>query len=149
MSESGEEAQSHTSLRTVDDKFAGNGGLSLRRMSKVRQILGFQSRYNNSGPEDEWFGRRITVLPGSKVASAAEENRFSVEDQWHAKPMGFHVREGGENLPEGVWRDHDQRQKIFEYCPELSLIMPMKLIRERCETDDLVGGLTGEPGAVK
>jgi hypothetical protein len=134
-----------TRIRTAEDKFAGNGGLSLRRISSVRRILGFQARYNNTEPEDEWFGRRITGLPGAKVATAKEEKYFSVEDRWHEKPMGFHVRQGGELLPDDVWKDPERRKKNFEYCPELALIMPMKLNRERCEGDDKMGTIVPPP----
>ena len=125
--------------RTETDRFAGNGGLSLRRISAVRKILGFQSRYNDTDPEDEWFGKRITVLPGARVASGTQEEHFSVEGIWHEKPMGYHVRDGGENLAEDVWKDPEKRKKTFDYCPELVMIMPMKLERERCEGDNKEG----------
>ncbi|RDW70080.1 hypothetical protein BP5796_08477 [Coleophoma crateriformis] len=129
--------------RTVTDKFAGNGGLSLRKISAVKRILGFQSRYNDTEPEDEWFGKRITVLPGAKVATAAEEQHFTVEDVWHEKPMGYHARGGGSALSEDVWKKPTQRAHIFAYCPEISMIMPMKLTRERCPGDNQQGEIIG------
>ncbi len=129
-------------FRSADDKFAGNGGLSLRRVSTVRKILGFQARYNDTEPEDEWFGKRITVLPGAKVATAAQEDYFSVEDVWHERPMGYHVR--ADNLAEDVWKDPDRRKQIFEYCPELAIVMDMKLERERCEGDNREGEILDE-----
>lgn len=49
--------------------------------------------------------------------------------------MGYHVRDGGENLADDVWQSREHRKKIFDYCPELSMIMPMKPERERCEAD--------------
>jgi len=125
--------------RSDKDRFAGNGGLSFRRISAVRHILGFQSRYNDTEPEDEWFGRRITVLPGAKVANGEQEQHFSVENVWHEQPMGYHVRDGGENLADEVWKKPERRKAIFNYCPELSMIMPMKLERERCEGDNKEG----------
>lgn len=131
--------------RSLTDAFAGNGGLTFRRLSAVRKVLSFQSRFNNTEPEDEWFGKRVKVLPGSLVATAEQEDHFSVEDVFHVQPMGYHVREGGTVLPEGVWTDQAQRQAIFNYCPELSMIMPMKLERERCEGDDGQGNLPEEP----
>ncbi|KAF5879306.1 uncharacterized protein Bfra_006514 [Botrytis fragariae] len=127
--------------RIAGDHFAGNGGLSFRRISTVKRILGFQSRINDTAPEDEWYGKRITVLPGARVASGEKEDHFSVEDRYHERPMGFHVRDGGKVLPEDVWRDPDQRKKIFEYCPELAMIMPMKLERQRCPGDNRKGEL--------
>lgn len=104
-------------------------------MSAIRRILSFQARYNDSEPEDEWFGKRLWVLPGEKVA-AGTSGVLAVEDVYVEKPMGYHIRDGGSNLNDDVWRDHKQRKKIFDYCPELSLIMNMKLERERCDGDD-------------
>lgn len=126
--------------RKPDDRFAGNGGLSLRRVSAIRRILGFQERYNNTEPEDEWFGKRLWVLPGEKVA-AGTEGVLAVEDVYIEKPMGYHVRDGGQGIVDDVWKDPEQRKKIFNYCPELSLIMDMKLERERCPNDDRQGNL--------
>ena len=107
-------------------------------MSAIRKVLRFQERYNDTDPEDEWFGKRLWVLPGEKVASGME-GVLAVEDVYMEKPMGYHVREGGSNLPDAVWKDPAQRKKIFDYCPELSLIMDMKLERERCPGDDKQG----------
>lgn len=97
-------------------------------------------------PEDEWFGQRISQTPGLKVANAEESKHFSVEEVYHEKPMGYHVRDlGGGKLPEGVWKSKEQRKKIFEYCPELVLVMDMKLERERCEGDDGEGHMDKTP----
>lgn len=95
-------------------------------------------------PEDEWFGKRILVYPGSVVANAEQEKQFSVEDVWHEKPLGFHVREGGASLSDDVWKDPTRRKMNFEYCPELVMIMPMKLERERCEGDNREGEIIGQ-----
>ena len=130
--------------RTEDDRFAGNGGLSLRRISKVRRVLKFQSRYNDTEAEDEWFGKRMITLPGAKVANGTQEDRLSVEEVWHSKPMGYHVREGGENLADDVWKNPERRKQNFNYCPELAMIMPMKLERERCEGDNEEGEIIND-----
>ncbi|KAI0014064.1 hypothetical protein F4779DRAFT_636806 [Xylariaceae sp. FL0662B] len=120
--------------RTTDDRFSGNGGLSLRRVSAIKRVLKFQSRYNDSSPEDEWFGTRVWVLPGAKVASGTD-GQLAVEDTYIPDAMGFHVRDGGNSLAVGVWGTAGQRKAIFAYCPELSLIMDMKLEAEKCEED--------------
>ncbi|CAG8977397.1 hypothetical protein HYALB_00007027 [Hymenoscyphus albidus] len=135
--------------RSPDDRFAGNGGLSLRRISAVKKVLSFQARYNDTEPEDEWFGKRLILLPGAKVATGTDEDHFAVEDVYHEKPMGYHVRDGGENLADDVWKDPEKRKKIFEYCPELTIIMPMKLLTERCEGDNQMGEIIppGQPAA--
>lgn len=125
--------------RTAEDRFAGNGGLSLRRVSAVKRVLSFQERHNDTQPEDEWFGRSLVILPGEKVASGIN-GVLAVEDVYIDNPMGYHVRDGGRNnLADDVWKDPARRKKIMEYCPELSLIMEMKLERERCKGDNKMG----------
>lgn len=109
-------------------------------MSAIRRVLGFQERYNDTEPEDEWFGKRLWVLPGEKVASGSE-GVLAVEDVYMERPMGYHVRDGGQGISEQVWRNPEKRKKIFNYCPELSMIMDMKLERERCPEDDRQGNL--------
>ncbi|RYP31466.1 hypothetical protein DL767_005757 [Monosporascus sp. MG133] len=124
--------------RVQNARYSGNGGLSLRRVSTTKRVLRFQSRYNDTQPEDEWFGHRVTVLPGAKVASG-ENGQLAVEDIYMPNPMGFHVRDRGSQLAEGIWNDPDRRKEIFDYCPELSLIMDMKLEVERCPGDTRTG----------
>jgi hypothetical protein len=129
-----------TVFRTPDDRFSGNGGLSLRRVSAIRRVLSFQARYNDTEPEDEWFGKRLWVLRGEKVASGTN-GVLAVEDVYIDNAMGYHIRDGGLGINPAVWKLPEQRKKIFEYCPELSLIMDMKLERERCPDDNQQGGL--------
>jgi sRNA-binding protein len=124
--------------RTPDDRFSGNGGLSLRRVSAIKRVLSFQARYNDTEAEDEWFGKRMYILPGYKVASG-NDGVLTVEDVYKADPIGFHVRDGGKQLADAVWKNPLQRKAIFDYCPELSMIMDMKLERERCAGDDKEG----------
>ncbi|KAK8022209.1 hypothetical protein PG993_012976 [Apiospora rasikravindrae] len=128
--------------RTKGDKFAGNGGLSMRRVSAIQRVLKIQERQNDTQPEDEWFGYRVSVLPGALVA-ADTDGQLAVEDTYIPNSMGFHVRDGGKSLKPEVWQNPTQRKAIFDYCPELSLIMDMKLERERCQNDDKQGHLVG------
>ncbi|KAL7934774.1 hypothetical protein V8C35DRAFT_326671 [Trichoderma chlorosporum] len=121
--------------RMGDDRFTRYGGLSLRRVSVIKRVLSFQVRFNDSEPEDEWFGKRLRVLPGAKVAAGLDD-AIAVEEVDTERPMGYHVREGGTNLNKYVWGNATRRREIFEYCPELSMIMDMKLERERCPDDD-------------
>jgi hypothetical protein len=131
--------------RTATDRFAGNGGLSIRRLSAVRRILSFQARYNNTEAEDEWFGKRLVNTPGLRVAKAEEQNHFAVEEIYHEKPMGYHLRAASGHLPAGVWKNRTQRQAIFQYCPEISIVLDMKLEQERCEGDNGEGKLEDMP----
>jgi hypothetical protein len=104
-------------------------------------VLAFQSREDDSDPEDEWFGKRLSSMPDFKVASALDSQHFSVEEVYHEKPMGYHLRDGGGRLPPGVWKSSDQRAKILKYCPDVAIILPMKLERERCDGDNREGAI--------
>ncbi|CAN8096557.1 unnamed protein product [Discula destructiva] len=134
--------------RSADDRFAGNGGLSLRRVSAIRKILGFQARYNDTTAEDEWFGERLWITPGLRVASGVDD-ALAVENVYKEKPMGYHVQEMGENLASEVWGNQEQRQQIIEYCPELYTVLNAKLDRERCPGDNGDGVLHPTPEEVQ
>lgn len=108
-------------------------------MTAIRQVLGFQARYNDTEPEDEWFGKRLYIMPGLRVASGLE-GALAVENVYMEKPMGFHVPEMGDNLAADVWEDHERRKKMLEYCPELHTVLKAKLDRERCAGDSKDGG---------
>jgi hypothetical protein len=105
----------------------------------VKKILEFQERFVGDEPEDECFGKRILLYPGAVVANAEQEKHFSVEEVYHERPMGYHVRDGGTGLSDDVWKEPARRKANFEYCPELVMIMPMKLERERCDGDNKQG----------
>lgn len=79
-------------------------------------------------------------MPGFKVAAGTEE-ALAVEDVYFENAMGYHVRNGGQGISDQVWKNPDQRKEIFKYCPELSMIMDMKLERERCPGDNRQGGI--------
>ncbi|KAI4174002.1 MAG: hypothetical protein LQ343_002565 [Gyalolechia ehrenbergii] len=108
----------------LDDRFGGNGALSLRRVSAVKQILGFQTRLNDSDPSDRWLSMRMGLLPDAKMAPASKEAEFSVENIWHDKPMGYRL---DNILPDSVWGDRNKRKQIYDYCPEVKIIHEMKM----------------------
>ena len=68
------------------------------------------------------------------MASPEVEARFSVEGIWYDQPMGYHLGSGG--LHKEVWEDPQQRRQIFEYCPEIKMIMDMRFSRERCTAEE-------------
>ncbi|KAI9833823.1 MAG: hypothetical protein M1826_006346 [Phylliscum demangeonii] len=132
------------------DNYGGHGGLSLRRVSRIRRLLEFQATYPDSGAEDRWLVDRLALMPGARMANASVEGAFCVGDIWHHQPLGYHLGHkalhaaniGGGGGPEGpdenlrgsaVWQDMARRLAIYEYCPEIKLIMEMKLERQRCE----------------
>lgn len=73
------------------------------------------------------------------------QDHFSVEEVYHEKPMGYHLRSGAMHLPEGVWKSRDHRKEIIKYCPEIAIILNMKLERERCDGDNGEGELSDMP----
>ncbi|KAL8693437.1 MAG: hypothetical protein Q9218_001747 [Villophora microphyllina] len=113
----------------LDDRFGGNGALSLRRISGVKQVLRFQTRLNDSDGSDRWLSMRMGLLPDARMAPASKEAEFSVENVWHDKPMGYRL---DHQLPNSVWGDENQRKRIYGYCPEVKIIHEMKLERQRC-----------------
>ncbi|KAK1979957.1 hypothetical protein LZ30DRAFT_751036 [Colletotrichum cereale] len=60
-------------------RWGGNGGLSIRRVSAMIDILKYQQRVDNSEPEDVWLAERLAHRPGSKVANGTVSLYFSGE----------------------------------------------------------------------
>ncbi|KAK8848873.1 hypothetical protein PGQ11_015353 [Apiospora arundinis] len=60
-------------------KFGGNGGLSLRRVSSIIEILRDQVRVDGSQPEDVWLAERLGHRPGAKMANGTISLTFSGE----------------------------------------------------------------------
>lgn len=61
-------------------QWGGNGGLSLRRVSRIVDILHNQARADNSQPEDVWLSERIAHHLLSKVANGSISLEFSGEN---------------------------------------------------------------------
>lgn len=62
-----------------EGKFGGNGGLSLRRVSAIIDVLRNQQRRDNSEPEDVWLTDRLGHRPGAKLANGTVSGFFSGE----------------------------------------------------------------------
>jgi hypothetical protein len=60
-------------------RFGGNGGLSLRRVSKIVDVLRNQKRLPNSEPEDVWLTDRLGHRPGANLANGTASLTFSGE----------------------------------------------------------------------
>jgi hypothetical protein len=59
--------------------FGGNGGLSLRRVSKIIDILKHQTRIPHTEPEDVWLCDRLGHRPDAKMANGTMSLAFSGE----------------------------------------------------------------------
>ena len=131
--------------RNLEDRFGGNGGLSLRRVSKVLEVLQFQTRLDNTFSEDQWMASRVGLVPGANMAPPAVEREFAVEDIWTERPMGYHINPTvGPGNSADVWDDPAKRRMIYEYCPEIKIILDMRLDREQCVLPD-EGPPAGDP----
>lgn len=126
------------SSNTENKNFAVYGDLSIRRVSAIKQILSFQSRYNDSSGEDSWFGTRLEVLPDAKVAMTSDRP-FAVQNNITSKPMGYNLQARGNLVDQHVWKYPEARKEAMKYCPELHIILNMKLEKERCPGDNLMG----------
>jgi hypothetical protein len=60
-------------------RFGGNGGLSLRRVSKIIEVLRNQEREPGTEPEDVWLTDRLGHMPGAKLANGTASLTFSGE----------------------------------------------------------------------
>lgn len=73
-------------------QYGGNGGLSLRKVSKILEVLSKESRKIGDGAlEDLWISHRMNQLPGAKMADATISKTFSVESVWDESPLGYHI----------------------------------------------------------
>jgi hypothetical protein len=60
-------------------RFGGNGGLSLRKVSSIIDILREQKRIESSEPEDVWLTERLGHRPNAKMANGTVSLAFSGE----------------------------------------------------------------------
>lgn len=111
-------------------RFGGNGGLSLRKVSRIKQVLQFQTRLDHTFSEDEWLSSRMGLLPDARMCEPALEREFAVENIWQERPMGYHLNPAG--WVDEVWGDPAKRRMIYDYCPEIKMIADFHLERERC-----------------
>lgn len=60
-------------------RWGGNGGLSIRRVSAMIDVLREQVRVDGSEPEDVWLAERLAHRPGARVANGTVSLTFSGE----------------------------------------------------------------------
>ncbi|KAG5456862.1 MAG: hypothetical protein BJ554DRAFT_3271, partial [Olpidium bornovanus] len=98
-----------------------NGGLSLRRRSKVLAALAahdLSTKVWAGDFEDQWFSRTLAGMPGACLPSPRVAGEFSVDLEWYPAPLGGHQ----------VWRWHPP-EKLREFeatCPEMRMITNRK-----------------------
>lgn len=117
--------------------YGGNGGLSLRHVPDIVNVLQRHQRAANDLPEDRWFSDHLGTMEGTNMPPPAVTRAFSVESLWAERPLGYHLRSSGtwEHLDQGIWGDAERRQAIFDYCPEVKLILDLEF-RQVVEEQD-------------
>lgn len=114
-------------------QYGGNGGLSLRKVSKILEVLRTNQRKVGDGAlEDLWLTNNIHSLPGSHMPDASISKTFSVESVWDDAPLGYHIGWLGVHH-EQIWDDKDQVDHVLRYCPEVKMILGMKLDNDKPE----------------
>ncbi|KAL5320436.1 hypothetical protein ACEPPN_011240 [Leptodophora sp. 'Broadleaf-Isolate-01'] len=112
-------------------EYGGNGGLSLRKVSRIMDVLGNKTRKNGDGAlEDLWMVQRLHELDGNVMPGANISKTFSVESVWDDRPLGYHIGWLGVHH-EQIWDDQSQVDHIMEYCPEVKMILGMKLDNDK------------------
>ena len=129
-------------------RFGGNGGLSLRRVSSIVDVLRNQERPKGGEPEDVWLTDRLGHRPGARLANGTASLVFSGEmhsgahekvngegdelikgvDDWRDgfyEPMGYHTGGSGSTLHGGIWGKPELRKHIWGYCPEMKMTLQM------------------------
>ncbi|KAM0436715.1 hypothetical protein ACHAPT_002426 [Fusarium lateritium] len=139
--------------------WGGNGGLSIRRVSRLIQLLQNQERPHNAEPEDVWLTQRLAQNPEARLANGTVSLTFSGElhsglpervnemrgnetfegtryirgvDDWRDgfyEPMGYHTGGGGVWLHAPIWGTPELRQHIWSYCPEVKMTLDMDVAR--------------------
>lgn len=103
----------------------------MRKVSKIVKVLGKEKRKIGDGAlEDLWLSDRLNRLEGKKMPNATVSKTFSVESVWDEKPLGYHVGWLGVHH-EQIWDDQKQVDHIMEYCPEVKIILGMKLDNDK------------------
>ncbi|KAM5351242.1 hypothetical protein ACJ41O_003965 [Fusarium nematophilum] len=140
-----------------ESTWGGNGGLSLRRVSRIVDVLRGGERAHGSEPEDVWLTERLARHPEANLANGSVSLAFSGElhsglpertncagqngtpgaamagiDDWREgfyEPMGYHTGGGGIWLHTPIWGTPELRQHIWSYCPEVKMTLDMDVAR--------------------
>ncbi|KAJ4229811.1 hypothetical protein NW759_003179 [Fusarium solani] len=139
--------------------WGGNGGLSLRRVSRIIDVLQNHQRPHDAEPEDVWLTERLASHPEAKLANGTVSLTFSGElhsglpekvdkmrsnvtlednkntrgiDDWRVgfyEPMGYHTGGGGVWLHAPIWGTPELRRHIWSYCPEVKMTLDMDVAK--------------------
>lgn len=75
----------------------------------------------------------MSALPGANMPNATISKTFSVESVWDDSPLGYHVGWLGVHH-EQIWDDEKQVEHVLSYCPEVKMVLGMKLAGDKPES---------------
>ncbi len=114
------------------DTGGGNGGLSLRHVPSIIQVLKNGTRPANASIwEDRWL---CDQLPNKAPPSIAQA--FSVESVYYERPLGYHLRGSGKLKDLTIWGNSTRKRHILRYCPEVKIIMGNMNFESGTEKED-------------
>lgn len=119
---------------SLTSTYGGNGGLSVRRISRIlRAIREKGPRQHGDGAlEDLWLTSKMREFEDWHMPNVTVSKRFSVESVWDDRPLGYHIGWLGVHH-EQIWTEEWQIRHILEYCPEVKLVLGMKLVADKPE----------------
>ncbi|TPX17063.1 uncharacterized protein E0L32_012276 [Thyridium curvatum] len=96
--------------------FGGNGGLSLRRVSSIIEVLRNNSRPHGGPPEDVFLSNALNERPGARMANGRLSSTFSGEMHSGQKETIAHWFKGsdGENSEGWIEGIDDWREGFYE-----------------------------------
>lgn len=107
----------------------GNGGLSLRHVPPIVALLEQETRPAHSDAwEDLWLCDRLIAMPGTNMPDPQVARHFSVEGVWTERPFGYHLRGSGNLLVPEIWGNKTRKKEVFEYCPEVKIILDLDML---------------------
>lgn len=99
------------------NRYVGNGGLSLRRKSKMLEIINKFSDQINGFNEDVVFSIKFYDDIDIKIPSVEEAKNFGIEQIYNDKSFGLHKP--------WIYHDSDTLQKINDFCPGLNTLIEL------------------------
>lgn len=109
----------------------GNGGLSLRHVPSIINVLKNQTREADTDWEDRWLCDRLPNTAPPNISKT-----FSVESVYYERPLGYHLRGSGKLIDQAIWQNKTRKRQIFKYCPETKIILGNMGLESPSEAED-------------
>jgi len=110
----------------------GNGGLSLRHVPSIINVLKNDTRIVNASEwEDRWLCDRLSNKVPPRISQT-----FSVESVYYERPLGYHLRGSGHLIDPKIWHNSTRKRQIFKYCPETKIILGNMQLESPTESQD-------------